>query len=100
VKWNDNEIRKLNHVRFLISFTNLNEENEMKRRLAQAKAMVIDQKKDKIMKAALALLGGLMAAALFSTSAHAHVKSPRAFHAHEEDDIKPPAGHKIPKFNH
>lgn len=37
----------------------------------QAIAKAIDQKKDKMLMAGLALLGGLMAAALFSTSAKA-----------------------------
>jgi hypothetical protein len=70
------------------------------RKPAQAKAIAHDLKKDKIFKAGLALLGGLMAAALFSSSAHAHTKTPRALHSHGEDDLKSMPDLMLHKFSH
>lgn len=70
----------------------------MKRPMTKAKA--IDLKKNKILLGGLALLAGLMAAALFSTSAHAKV--PRIWNSYSvgEGEIKLPFHLKSQKLGH
>ena len=71
-------------------------------------AKAIDQKKDRILMAALALLGGLMAAALFSTSAKASsltrnlsdLAGKSSGKSSSENDFKMPFDMNLQKLTH
>ncbi len=64
------------------------------------KAKVIDLKKDKIILGGLALLAGLMAVALFSSSAQAKVPHSWSSYTVGEDEIKVPFQLKSQKLGH
>lgn len=72
----------------------------MKRPIAIAKAKVIDLKKDKMILGALALLAGLMAIAVFSSTAHAKVQPAWSSYSVGEDEIKVPFQLKSQKLGH
>ena len=72
----------------------------MKRPTLKAKAKVIDQTKDKMILGGMALLAGLMALALFSSSTHA--KGPRLWSSYSvgEDESKLPFQLKSQMLGH
>lgn len=64
------------------------------------KAKAIDLKKDKMILGGLALLAGLMAVALFSSSAQAKVPHSWSSYTVGEDEIKLPFQLKSQKLGH
>ena len=72
----------------------------MKRPILQAKAKVIDLTKDKMILGGLVLLAGLMAIAVFSSSAHAKVQPTWSSYSVGEDETKVPFQLKSQKLGH